>query len=409
MPIPLEIQISGQADANGNAQLTRVVRSAYWSLIWCTASAQGGASWVLGKPASPRCFQQGSDVVLGPLVLAPGEQAVLTVAGAAAKASIDATLWGWQGAASDGSDLAPMAGSVESAGSLVGVTVPIGITGNVPVINASGTQLSVLRQQQQLAGSPFTAAAGTTTTQNFTVSSGAHAVAVLIGNGSGTSNVTVTGQTSGIKYLDEIPFSAGPFFFAPIVSAIDSSLTVSVTTLSGQTSQVWVAELDDPEAVMVNTNSGFFTSLLATATGNLIGVGDYLGGSGSNSLATTQQWSNPAPWQAPKHVASTGQVPGGTRATLTIPPVSGQTIWLHHFTFAALNQGSSLQEFTFQVYQGQSSAGPLVWQEPIAIPGSATFVIDRNVRIPDGGSNGFFLASSGGISSTLLYLQATYS
>jgi hypothetical protein len=407
MPIPLELELSGQANADGNAQLTQVVRAAYWSLVWCTASTQGSANWVFGKPASPRCYQQGSDVVLGPLVLAPGEQAVLTVAGATAKASIQATLWGWQGAASDGSDLAAMAGSVQSAGSLVGVTVPIGITGNVPVINATGTQLSVLRQQQQLAGSPFTAASGTTTTQTFSISPSAHAVAVLIGNSGGCSNVTVTGQTSGIEYLSEVPSSSGPIFFAPIVSAIDSTLTVSVTTYSGQTSQVWVAELDDPEAVAVVSNSGFYEVVQRDPFGNLIGVGDFLQQAGYSSLATTEQWSVPAPWQAPQNVASTGQVPGGTQATLKIPAVSGKTTWLHHVTFAALNLGS-YQQFTFQIYQGSSSTGTLVWEEPVAVPASSAFVIDRDVRIPDGGK-GFFLASSAGISSTDLYLNATYS
>jgi hypothetical protein len=116
----------------------------------------------------------------------------------------------------------------------------------------------------------------------------------------------------------------------------------------------------------------------------------------------------PAPWQAPQHVASTGQVPGGTQATLTIPAVSGKTIWLHHVTFAALNQGTGFQQFTFLVYQGNSSSGTQVWQEPIAVPANTAFVIDRDVRIPDGGK-GFFLASAIGVTSTLLYINATYS
>ncbi len=362
MPTPIELPLSGQTDSNGNLQVSRVVRAAYWALVWCTGSCTGTGQWVLGKVGSPRAFQSGADVVLGPLTLAPGEEAVLTVAGAQPSTPVTATLWGWQGSAPDGSDLAPLAGSVESAGSLVGVTVPIGISGpvaisgNVPVVNAPASQLAVVRQQSQLTGSPFTAAAGTTTKVTFSLSPSAHAVAILIGNAGGCAGVTVTGVTSGITYLSQTPSSAGPIYFVPVVVSVDGQITVSVTTYNGQTSQVWVAELDDPEAVAVESNSGHYNTLQYDPFGNLLGVGDFTQQSGYSSLSVTRQWSKPAPWEAPatsKNVAQT--FTANTDYTL-IAGVTGQTIYLHSVNLV----WDATAQWELALYDGPSSGGKVI-------------------------------------------------
>lgn len=171
MAIPVELPVGGTANASGNATISKVIRSAYWTLVYATCQAAGSGKWVFGPNTTARLFQSGANVVLGPIVLAPGDQASVQLAGATAGAQVTVTFWGWQGTANDGSDLAGLLSSIESIGSLTGITGPVTIGGTVPVsdgglansIAAAGSQAKLLTTQALTAGATTTINAGTGT------------------------------------------------------------------------------------------------------------------------------------------------------------------------------------------------------------------------------------------------------
>ncbi|HZV49910.1 MAG TPA: hypothetical protein VFD49_09115 [Candidatus Dormibacteraeota bacterium] len=238
----------------------------------------------------------------------------------------------------------------------VDITGPVTIGGNVPVVNAAGNQLAVLRQQSQLSGSPFTAKSGTTTSQSFNLSGSTHAVGILIGNPGGCSSIQVVGNVSGAKYLSEVPSSAGGLFFAPVLAAVDTSVTVSCTTYQGQTSQVWVVEVDDPQALAVISNSGFYNTVGYDPFGNLLGVGSYTQQPGYSSLAVTHQWSNPAPWQAPSDSIAVHQAFNANTDYTLINGVAGKQIYLHEVNLV----WDATSQWELALYDGPSSGGVVV-------------------------------------------------
>lgn len=119
MPLPIDVDLVGTTDSNGNLTIQRVVRPAYWSMMYATVQAAGSGQWTLGVESSARCYQLGTNALLGPIILRPGQQATLKVAGASPKTAVTGSLWGFQGEAQDGSDLVALLPSIMSAGSLV--------------------------------------------------------------------------------------------------------------------------------------------------------------------------------------------------------------------------------------------------------------------------------------------------
>lgn len=157
MVIPLQVEGGFQTDLNGKGIDTRIITTGNYSAVWASCQCNGSGQWVMGATGYPQYFQSGANVVMGPVLLRPGEQVQVEVVGANSGAEAAINYWGWQGGnPADPSDLAPFFSAPLTAGSLSGSVAltldggTVGISGNVPVQNASGSQLAM--QQAQSSG-----------------------------------------------------------------------------------------------------------------------------------------------------------------------------------------------------------------------------------------------------------------
>lgn len=201
----------------------------------------------------------------------------------------------------------------------------------------------VARPQTQLAGSPWTPAAGTVT-KTFTLAADTSLIGILIPNFFNITNLQVKGHTSGFTYLNEDPFhtSFHPYYHTVIESAVDSQ--VDITVASGSSNTVYVSSIPDPVA----------------------------------SIALPAQ---AAPWQAPNMTplkvdfANPGQ---NNTVTIIAAQPNSESIWLHtmEWMWDAAPAGAS------GIWQDDS--GTEIGADAALIAGAARFMDWRGAKMAGG-------------------------
>lgn len=199
--IPLQVEGGFQTDSSGKGIDTRLITSGNYSAVWASCQCNGTGQWVMGATGYPQYFQSGANVVMGPVLLRPGEQIQVEVVGANSGAEAAINYWGWQGGNSaDPSDLAPFFSSPLTAGSISGAEAltlsgPVSISGNVPVQNASGTSLSVIQNDQFMAEGQLIGA-NQTFEHTFTIPDGTGAFVLTV------ECITVGDSIASMSLLD---------------------------------------------------------------------------------------------------------------------------------------------------------------------------------------------------------------
>jgi hypothetical protein len=300
--IPIEVDGDFTTDASGNGKDARVVESGHWCAVYASCQAAGSGQWVAGKLGKAQFFQQGANVVMGPVLLRPGERAQVTVAGASANTQASVVYWGWQSDLIDGSDLAQVVPSIETAGSLSG-SIPLSLSGNVPVVNAPGTNLSTITPRLLIDTVVQPPGTGVTKTEALPTGTQVLSLLMIVGaGGTGTPKAGVTGTTSGYLYPANSFISPPPNPIKFLVEAsVDTAVTVNfdANSVTGASTTFYLSALPyDP--VVIAQFQDFFTNPIYAD-----GSGPTLSGFG---LRTSQQYSKPAPWQAPN--LSGGMVTG---------------------------------------------------------------------------------------------------
>ncbi|MGH2877874.1 MAG: hypothetical protein ACRDRL_16275 [Sciscionella sp.] len=381
MPTPLELQVTATTDASGNATISKVIRGAFWSAVYATCQCAGSGAWVFGPNGQPRFFQEGANVILGPLLLAPGGQASVQVAGATPAATVTVDFWGAQGAASDGSDLVQLLSSVETAGSLLGITGPVsiggnvGINGNVPVENVPGGAITVATPKDLLGIITLVSSAGSLT---VTPSSRAIGLSLVYQGVTASANAHVAGAITGAVYLPTTQLhSGGP---VPLETEIEIPADASyVVSLGGGVAgdKLIISEVTAPTIITLGGSTVNLPSEVYAANNGGTGAAavaiDSDGGaaftSGRFNLAVSNRWALPAPWQSPTNYGTLlDSAPAAGSKTDMILGVAAQAISLFGFTVAftaAITSKFSIRD----------SAGNMIW---VTQGGGQQFEFDRS-------------------------------
>lgn len=126
----------------------------------------------------------------------------------------------------------------------------------------------------------FTAPSGQNTSATVTVSPATHSLAILFNSIANVTSFNVTGGTSGAQYAQitvASPVTLGPLFFIPILSVVDTTVTIQVVMGgAGQSATVRLGEIDDPEAVVVLQQQALVTGQTPQTTTSLVDVVDRL-------------------------------------------------------------------------------------------------------------------------------------
>lgn len=269
MATPLDQPNTGATDGSGNCTVQSPVRAAYWSLVWATVGGFGQPSWILGVNGNNRLFGSGADDVMGPVMVPPNSQATVYCIGATARSQVTVSFWGWQSDGTDnGADLAPMMGSVASALSLSGATVPVTIPGtistnanvinpsltiggNVGVQNVSGTELATILQITS-AGS-FDVNPGAGVTQDYTFPAGAAGIAIIVTAAVADylSTLTAGDVQSGDNSLDETPtIPGGATYIDEVIGSPGDTIQVHAAANPTNASPVTVGTYFVPPGVI---------------------------------------------------------------------------------------------------------------------------------------------------------------
>lgn len=356
MAIPIELAAGATTDANGNATVTKTIRPAYWTLVYATCQAAGSGSWVFGPNTTARLFQSGANVVLGPVVLGPNDRASVQLAGATANVAVTVTFWGWQGEANDGSDLAGLLSSIESIGSLTGITGPVtigggnvGINGNVPVVNPPGGNLLTYNAQRASVTNWQIPLTGANATQVVALDPGCRSLAFTFagGNGGGTTNnlgsIQVIGNNTGVDYayllggpqpanVANIPTTT---LYIEVIYAQDTSVNVIVgTTAAVGNVKATITEIFDDEVITPNNQQPAQVVIVARNGSQTVAVDSVYG-----ALATVLRGAAP-PWMSPISTVS-GDVTLAAGASISlISAVLNRQIYMHRATIYTNSAGA---------------------------------------------------------------------
>jgi hypothetical protein len=290
MPRPYRIAEGGQTDASGNATIRKKIQQSHWWAGYATCQAPGSGTWAFGSDALGLMFNTGGTVVLGPVFVEPGAEAIVQVVGASPNMPVSIVFWGFVGEASDGSDLPGLLPSLETAGSVV---AGAGAAGGGLLSVTPNTAVNLIYG---------------TTASDLSVSPGPTAYGVQIelqAKVLAPATVTVVGRITGTNY--------GSHTFLPTDPVGASfSVTVGVNDLGAPNG----VGIQNPQLASINVNT-------------LCRFPVFVGNTPSQPLYTSLLSTNPSPAQAPtNYVSFNFGNPGNGLNAVIIPAVAGKRIYL---------------------------------------------------------------------------------
>lgn len=225
----------------------------------------------------------------------------------------------------------------------------------------------VARPQTQLTGSPWAYSSGGAT-KTFILASNTSILGILLPGFATVSELKVTGVTSSVVYLDINPETQAfqQFYYTPVMDAVDTQVTVSISASSGATA--YVASIPDPVGVL---------SLPA----------------------------NPPPWQAPNQFARkfsfTNPGAGNTR-TIVPNGFGGRTLYLHTavWVYSAVVVGST---GTFQ-----DSAGTDILADDATLSGVPRFMDFKGTPITAGAELDYHQSGAAAVGTYTISGSFTY-
>lgn len=220
------------------------------------------------------------------------------------------------------------------------ITGPVSIGNNVPVFNASGTQMQVFVPQKSLTppgGTPVVRDGNPHTIGPYTLDPGTRSIALTLDVFT-TAAFKVVGGSTGVSYADQSVVGVNNgVFYIEVLQIQDAQISVTIFTKVGTGSMaVTVSEILDDEVITLNSNQPVSTGIrqLSGGTYQDIGVNDPPGATpryhdGGGALLTSQLRSDPAPWQGAAQVVEMNfGNPGNGLTAVIIPGVIGQRITL---------------------------------------------------------------------------------
>src|SRR5579884_432510 len=423
MAIPYSRAWSGETDANGNLTVTVIPSSTWATLLTVSGQAKGTPFWAVYRNYGFLLPGAGPMVALGPIYCAPNEQLQIVITGATPGTPVTGTIWGLQSTTSDGSDLpltAALSNSTvtEVSGGTIDIaagTVDIGtVQGNVPVVNAAGTQLTT-QQPTKLLGT-VTAPAGTNAVEKtLTLDPGALAIGILASYTGGNGNPTgyrIDGISTGQTYLDVNTSSpgfndGGGLYVVRVPQAADAQVKVTLSPSPNQQTQILVLEFFDPVLVSVFQNPTDPIHVDLSALEN-----EQIGGSNvfgtqlleairsaiqgpfgpTYDLGVSLAHAAPAPWQAPTTSMAVHQAFAANTDYTMIAGVAGKRIYVH--TINLVWEATSQWELVF--YDGPSSGNIVIGE--LSLFTVAPPPIDFKVR-PLSVGNGLVFRSNGNVNA----------
>jgi hypothetical protein len=315
------VPFSGTADASGNYSTQIRPRGAYWFAGKMVGKVSSGLPiWEAFTGALPAGFSRGTRAEIGGILLSPGDTVTITLTGCTPGASVQGQLLGLQGA---------------TQADVVAVYNPVP---NTLTIDVAATQMFLKK---------FLASAGP---QSIKLPPGTHAIALQFGTQANVSSIQVTGDVSGSSSILSFVALGGGLpqpFFVPVISAVDTSVTVRANLSAGD-STVNVSAIFDPEVIAVLQEQPIAAYIFDQGAGTAINTQSPLSGAGS-LLGVSEQNAKPAPWQAPaSSVAFSSALASGASSTI-VAAVGGQKVYLHHWEnlFSAVAAASyQLQDTT---------------------------------------------------------------
>lgn len=227
---------------------------------------------------------------------------------------------------------------------------------------------TVYQPDVPITGSPITYIAGFTTV-TLAVPSGVHILNVVLPGFPNISLITVTGASSGVTYLAEVP-NENIFqkqYFVLIPQLVDTSVVVDITAGAGGTAYV--------------------SGMLAPV-----------------AVAALPQ--NPAPWQAPNRppVAFTFANPGqNLTATIISAPINSMSIWLHGMTWTWSAAAAALHG------NFQDSSGLRACYDVAAAQGAGRFQDFGGSKLSPGDAFQYFQDGSAAVGTAQCYGSIAYS
>lgn len=194
-----------------------------------------------------------------------------------------------------------------------------------------------------LSGSPVLYNTGSTSTL-FTMPTGVHLLSIILQDYPDVTELTVTGEVTGVVYLDVNPSTSvyQHQYYVLISAAVE--VQVNITTVASVAGRMWV-------------------------TGS------------SETIAVAALAQGPAPWEAPNMAPMTVHFtnPGsGGSATLIAAPAPGKSIWLHTMSWFWATADVNL------IGQFKASGGTVVCDDVAVAAGVSRFVDYKGAKIDTG-------------------------
>lgn len=354
IPITVEdsITLTGGATAG---ESSKQITNGNWCKVYahCQISS-GSCTWATGVKGDivPDAVRVGSMVVMGPITLRPGESAVVSILGAPANATADIKYRGYQGDATDGSDLSTVLDTPETDGAIQGnISLgPVSISGNVPVQNASGTQLAVT-QGPAVGGVVTIPARGGSNSATFTIPPGANAInAIAFGhNATDTISYQIISLQSGTEIIDvsnQIAINENEKWsalgFTDVNGNLDTEIEINVTAPGTNIAQVTV-------------------SITFLAAGQVT-VSEIINTPGNPVYVNLAQPASA--WSARNEPGS-----GSVGPTVTHTPPANQSSYVTYATGGLLQQGTTAFVSFCRLSGTVNGVNQNVWEGPLGVQG----------------------------------------
>lgn len=151
-PLPRQA-ISGTTDASGNASIPNQLKgpAGFYALVYVALQVSVGTpSWAILSGTSqasglPLVYGSGNQVMLGPILLFPGERATITCSGAGSAATVLGQAMGWM--AEDPEELlgvTPLTTSLATPVTPLPISGAVSILGSVAVVSQAGSKVSLI-------------------------------------------------------------------------------------------------------------------------------------------------------------------------------------------------------------------------------------------------------------------------
>lgn len=274
------------------------------------------------------------------------------------------------------------------------------IGGNVPVLNAPGSQLATY-QQGQLLTPVYTVAANTVPpAKRITIQPGMQVLSIFqwgptpLTQNPFVSRTTVTGVTTGYPYQKSMHSYTNPD--TPLRILVDYAYETQFDLIVDTT---WAPVPDKPVSVAILGGPNPVEQIMANIQDS---SGYPITTDFKANLQATLANANPAPWQAANQPPlNLGLAVAANTTTVLIPGIVGQRIYLHELSFQFTGTGTANGNFNDD---GGAGTSRFSWNDGIRGPFTMNF---KGAPLPVGAA--FRITNATAVGSQFLNGSLSYS